>query len=336
MLAPPVGGAKKAAIVLLTLGPTLSAEVMKKLTESEVASVSAAMARLGVVAPQEVEGALEEFKRAVDARSYDVSGSIEHVRKLLTDAFGRDYATRLLDRVEKSLDQGAVDFGSLNKVDPQQLAKFIQEEHPQTIALVLSHLDPSQAAELIRALPSEIRTDVLIRMASLEQIPPESVRTIATVIGQKLRNLGELSREACGGVRAVADLLNRLDPTNGSELLEKMEFASPALYENVRRLMFVFEDLGKLDEPAIRELVSRVDRKVLVVAFKGTSPELQNHFIKTFSQRGAEMLREDMEALGPVKIKDVDAAQQLIISTARELEREGLVSLRNSPSEQYV
>ena len=321
---------------MLSLGPAASANVMKKLSEEQVSAVSAAMARLGSVAPQEVEGVLEEFKKAVDTRVIDVNGGIEHVRTMLTEAFGREQATRLLDRLEKSLDHDLVDFGNLNKVDPQQLAKFIQGEHPQTIALVLSHLDLSQGAELIRALPVEIRADVLIRMASLEQIPPESVRTIAAVIGQKLRNLGELSREACGGVRAVADLLNRLDPNTGSQLLEAMEETNPALFENVRRLMFVFEDLAKLDDGAIRELVNRVDRKILITAFKGTSEDLRNHFMKSFSQRGAEMLKEDLDALGPLKIKDVDAAQQQIISVARQLESDGVISLNNSAAEQYV
>lgn len=332
----PFSGVKKAAIVLLSLGPAASANVLKKLSEEQVAAIGSAMARLGTVAPHDVEAVLEEFKKAAEERTIDIKGGIEHVRAILTDAFGRDYATRVLDRVEKSLDHEAVDFGSLNKVDPQQLAKFIQEEHPQTIALVLSHLDPSQAAELIRALPADSRADVLIRMAGLEQIPPESVRTIAAVIGQKLRNLGELSREAYGGVRAVANLLNRLDPNNCTQLLDAMEQVNPGLFENIRRLMFVFEDLEKLDDAAIRQLVAKVDRKILVTAFKGTSEGLQKHFMKAFSERATEMMREDLEALGPVKIKEVDAAQQQIISVARQLESEGVISLRNSAAEQYV
>jgi flagellar motor switch protein FliG len=238
--------------------------------------------------------------------------------------------------VAKSLDQDAVDFATLRRVDPQQLAKFIQDEHPQTIALVLSHLDPSQAAALIWSLPVETRTDVAVRMANLEQISPESVRTIASVIGQKLRNLGEVSRESYGGVRAVADMFNRLDTNSCSQLMDAVEKEDPALFESVRRYMFVFEDLAALDPQGIKELLSRVDRKILVLALKGTSEELQRQFMAGMSQRGAEMLREDMSALGPVKIKEVDAAQQQVIVQARQLEKEGVISLKSSPSEQYI
>ena len=331
-----LSGLQKAAIVLLSLGSTMSAEILKKMPEEDVDEISAAIAALDPITPKQVEAVLHEFQTAVTSRDVSVRGGVEHAREILTEAFGRDYATRLVDRVTKSLDQDALDFGRFRRVDPQQLAKFIQDEHPQTIALVLSHLDPSQAAALMASLPLETRSDIMIRMAGLEQISPESVRTIATVIGRKLRNLGELSREACGGVRAVADMLNRLDPKNCGELLEALERDNPTLFESVRRFMFVFDDLADLDDQGIKELLGRVDRKVLVVALKGTSEELRRHFTGGMSQRGAEMLAEDMAAQGPVKIKDVDAAQQAIILQARELEKEGLISLQSSPAEQYV
>jgi flagellar motor switch protein FliG len=329
-------GIQKAAIVLLSLGPGVSAEILKRMPEKEVDAISSAIAKLDAVTARQVESVLEEFQNAVSTRAVDVKGGLEHARLILTEAFGRDYATRLVDRVAKSLDQDAVDFATLRRVDPQQLAKFIQDEHPQTIALVLSHLDPSQAAALIWSLPVETRTDVAVRMANLEQISPESVRTIASVIGQKLRNLGEVSRESYGGVRAVADMFNRLDTNSCSQLMDAVEKEDPALFESVRRYMFVFEDLAALDPQGIKELLSRVDRKILVLALKGTSEELQRQFMAGMSQRGAEMLREDMSALGPVKIKEVDAAQQQVIVQARQLEKEGVISLKSSPSEQYI
>jgi flagellar motor switch protein FliG len=314
----------------------VSAEILKRMPEKEVDAISSAIAKLDAVTARQVESVLEEFQNAVSTRAVDVKGGLEHARLILTEAFGRDYATRLVDRVAKSLDQDAVDFATLRRVDPQQLAKFIQDEHPQTIALVLSHLDPSQAAALIWSLPVETRTDVAVRMANLEQISPESVRTIASVIGQKLRNLGEVSRESYGGVRAVADMFNRLDTNSCSQLMDAVEKEDPALFESVRRYMFVFEDLAALDPQGIKELLSRVDRKILVLALKGTSEELQRQFMAGMSQRGAEMLREDMSALGPVKIKEVDAAQQQVIVQARQLEKEGVISLKSSPSEQYI
>jgi flagellar motor switch protein FliG len=332
----PLTGPEKAAIVLLTLGPAASAEILKQLPEEEVDVISSAIARLDSVTPAQREAVLERFQTAVESRSVHIKGGLEHVRVILTEAFGREQASRLVDRVAKSLDQDAVDFSNLRRVDPQQLAKFIQDEHPQTIALVLSHLDSSHAAALISSLPAEIRTDVAVRMAGLEQISPESVRTIAAVIGQKLRNLGELSREACGGVRAVADMFNRLDATNCNQLLDGLEKEDTALFESIRRFMFVFEDLLTLDRAGIKELMSRVDTKVLLVALKGTSEELQRLFTSGMSVRGAEMLREDLEALGPIKLKDVDAAQQTIIMQARQLEKDGLLSLKSSPADQYI
>jgi len=332
----PLTGPERAAIVILTLGPLASAEIMKKLPEDEVEVISSAVARLDSVTPAQREAVLERFHTAVSSRSVHIKGGLEHVRVLLTEAFGREQASRLVDRVAKSLDQDAVDFSNLRRVDPQQLAKFIQDEHPQTIALVLSHLDSSHAAALITALPAELRTDVAIRMAGLEQISPESVRTIAAVIGQKLRNLGELSREACGGVRAVADMFNRLDTNSGNQLLDSLEKDDPALFESIRRFMFVFEDLQSLDRAGIKSLISRIDPKVLLVALKGTSEDLQNLFTAGMSQRGAEMLKEDLAALGPIKLKDVDAAQQTIIMEARQLEKEGVLSLKSSPAEQYI
>jgi flagellar motor switch protein FliG len=336
MPSPAFTGVEKAAIVLLTLGPALSGEILKLLPESEVDTLSAAIARLERVPETDVEAVLREYQDAVGGRAFDVKGGLEHARVMLEEAFGREYATRFVDRVAKSLDQDAVDFVSLRRVDPQQLAKFIQDEHPQTISLVLSHLDSSQAAALLAALPAEMRTDITTRMAGLEQISPEAVRTIAAVIGQKFRNLGELSREACGGVRTVADMLNRLDQNTCTLLLDSLEKEDPQLFENVRRFMFVFEDLKALDALGAKELLGRVDRKVLMVALKGTSEELQNLFTSTMSQRGKEMMMEDMSVLGPVKLKDVDAAQQVIITLARQLEKDGLISLKSSPTEQYV
>ncbi len=329
-------GLQKAAIVLLSLGPIASAEILKQLSEDEVDAISASIAKLDAITSQQTESVLGEFQLAVSTRNIDTKGGLERTRAILTEAFGHEYATRLVDRVAKSMDRDGPDFSSLRRVDPQQLAKFIQDEHPQTIALVLSHLDPSQAAALIRSLPVEKRSDIAMRMASLEQISPEAVRTIATVIGQKLRNLGELSREACGGVRAVADMLNRLDPNNCSQLLDTVEKENPELFESVRRFMFVFDDLAALDSNGFKELLGVVDRKVLMIALKGTSDELKKRFTESLSQRGAEMMKEDMAALGPVKIKEVDAAQQQIITQARQLEKDGTISLKSSPAEQYI
>jgi flagellar motor switch protein FliG len=224
----------------------------------------------------------------------------------------------------------------LQKVDPQQLSKFIHNEHPQTIALVLSHLNASQAAALLVSLPPEMRSDVALRMGNLDQISPEIVNKIATVIGQKLAAIGEYSRESYGGIRAVAEMFNRLDSGTSKEILEVIEKQNPNLVETIRHLMFVFEDLLLIDVNQLKEVMARVDRKVLTLALKGTSEQLRDHFLQTMSARASEMLKDDMEAMGPVRIKEVEGAQQQIIATVRQLETEGVINLKGAVGEQYV
>ena len=243
---------------------------------------------------------------------------------MLMNAFGPEHARKLVDRLVKTLGSEMANFDTLQKADPQQLAKFIHNEHPQTIALILSHLNASQAAGLLVSLPQELRADVALRMAHLDQISPLIVSKIAAIIGQRLKSLGELSRESYGGVRAVSEMFNRLDSGTSKEILEAIEQNDPKLVETIRHMMFVFEDLLLLSQEAIKEMLGKVDRKILTVALKGTSDQLKNHILQLMSQRGAEMLREDLEALGPIKIKEVEAAQQQIIAVFRQLEAEGV------------
>ena len=201
---------------------------------------------------------------------------------------------------------------------------------------MLSHLNSTQAAALLNSLPPGLRSDVAQRMASLDQISPEVILKIAGVIGQKLKTLGEFSRESYGGVRAVAEMLNRLDSTSSREILTHIDQQDTNLAETIRHLMFVFEDLLLIDPMGLKEVLAKVDRKVLTVALKGTSEQLRTQILSSMSQRGADMLREDMEALGPIKIKDVEAAQQQIIAVVRQLESEGVLSLKGTVGEQYV
>jgi flagellar motor switch protein FliG len=265
-----------------------------------------------------------------------LKGGVEYARRILNSAFGPEQAKKMLDRLLKTLSNETLSFDALQKTDPGQLAKFIHSEHPQTIALVLSHLNPSQAAGLLSSLPAELRSDVAMRMASLDQISPDIIAKIATVIGVKLKSLGELSRESYGGVNAVAEMFNRLDSNTSKEILEHIEKVNPAVVETIRHLMFVFEDLLLMDVNSVKEVLGKVDRKILTLALKGTSDQLKNHMLQAMSQRGADMMREDMDALGPIKIKEVEAAQQQIIAVVRQLEADGTVSLKGSAGEQYV
>jgi flagellar motor switch protein FliG len=330
-------GLRKTAVLLVVLGEQVSAEIIKQLDEDEVQLIGREVARLPTITSEISESVLEEFYQMSLAHDYVLKGGVDYARKILITAFGPEHARVILDRLMKSLGNEAANFDALQKADPQQLAKFIHSEHPQTIALILSHLNASQAAGLLVSLPAEIRSDVALRMANLDQISPDIITRIATIVGQKLKALGELSRESYGGIRAVAEMFNRLDSVSSKEILDRIEQNDPGLADTVRHLMFVFEDMLRFDQNALKEVLSRVDRKVLTVALKGTSDQLKNHFMQCMSQRGAEMLREDMEALGPIKIKEVEASQQQIIAVVRQLENEGIISLRGGGSgEQYV
>ena len=331
-----VPGIQKAAILLVILGDQASAEILKQLDEEEVQEVSREVARITQISNEQSEAVLEEFHQMTVAHDYVLKGGLDYARKLLVNAFGPDSARRLLDRLVKTLGAEITTFDALQKADPQQLAKFIHSEHPQMVALILSHLSASQAAALLVSLPSELRADVALRMASLDQISPEIISKVASIIGQKLKALGEFSRETVGGVRAVSEMFNRLDSSTSKEILEKIDHENGSLAETIRHLMFVFEDLLLIDPGGIKEILSRVDRKLLTLALKGTSDELKKHYMDFMSQRGAEMMREDMDALGPVKIKEVEAAQQQIIAIVRQLESEGVISLKGAVGEQYV
>jgi flagellar motor switch protein FliG len=331
-----MSGVRKAAMLLILLGEKVSAELVKQFSEEEVQLVSREVARLESITAEQAETLLEEFYQMNMAHDFVLRGGLDYAKKMLNSAFGPEVAKKLIDRLSKALGSDFPNIDILQKVDPQQLAKFIHNEHPQTIALVLSHLGASQAAALLISLPAELRSDVSLRMANLDQISPEIVNKIASVISQKLQAIGEFSRESYGGVRAVSEMFNRLDSGTTKEILDVIEKQNPNLVETIRHLMFVFEDLLLIDVNQLKEILARVDRKSITLALKGTSEQLKEHIFATMSARATEMMREDIEALGPVKIKEVETAQQQIIAIVRLLESDGTISLKGTVGEQYV
>ena len=330
-----LGGVTKAAIVMLLLGEEASTEVFRHLSEDEIERLAKEMAELGQVSAKMSEGVLEEFHQTVIASEFATRGDIGYARRILEKTLGPDAARRILDRVMRSF-QSTAGFKSLTAVDPEQLSKFILGEHPQTIALILAHLNSASAAQLITLLPDELRADVLTRMASLDDISPDVVRRISTVIEQRLKTLGGPSREQHGGVRAVAELFNRLERTISGPVLEAIESQRPELAVSIRNLMFVFDDLVHVDDNGMREIVQRADKKALTIALKGASEEIRTRFFSNMSKRAAEMLREEMEVLGAVRLRDVDKAQQDIVSIARKLEEEGVIVTGAAAGEAYV
>lgn len=336
MVSPPLSGMRKAAILLILLGEEHSAGILREMSEIEVQQVAREIARLESLTSEQAESALEEFYQMSMGRDFVVRGGLDYAKKMLNTAFGPDAGKKITDRLVMMLGGEYVHLDVLQKADPQQLARFIHAEHPQTIALVLSHLNSASAASLLSSLPPELRPEVALRMAHLDEITPEIVNKIAKVIGDKLQILGQSSRESYGGVRAIAELFNQLDSGTSKEILDVIGAQHPNLVETIRQLMFVFEDLVGIDVNQLKEILSRVDRKALTCALKGTSNKLRAHFYSTMSARGVEMLKDDIEALGPVKIKDVESAQQQIIATVRQLETEGVISLKGGGTEQYV
>lgn len=331
-----LAGLRKAAIAMVTLGDGVASQVFRYLSEGEIQRLSGEISRIDHVSSDQAEKVLEEFHELELAHKQLSEGGLEYTKKVLNNAFGADRARVIVDRVVRSIGSEISTFQMLQKADPQQAAKYIQDESPQTIALVLSHLDSTSAAAMLAALPADIRSSVSMRMARLEQISPEVIKRIAAVLEQRLSSLGQMRSESLGGVPAVAEMLNRMEANSGQELLQEIEAADGELGGSIRNLMFVFEDMLLIDAFGIREVLQRVDKKVLAVALKGTSEKLQAHFFGNMSERGGAMLKEDMDVLGPVKIREVEAAQQNIIKIVRELEAEGVVSLKGAVGEQFV
>jgi len=328
-------GIQKAAILLISVGDQVSAELLKRLSDDEVQAVTAAIASLPAISREQAEAVLEEFRSAT-SHSGQGHGGVDFAKRILTSAFGAEGSKKHVERLPKAAGRSSDAGQRLQRLDPQLLARFVESEHPQTIALVLAHLSAGQSAAVLRSMSPELRADVTIRLAGLDQISPVVMNKISDVISRKLQTLGEVKRESSGGLRAVAEIFNQLDGEMSNEILGQVGERDAGLVESIRQKMFVFDDLMMIDANGIKELLGRADRRQLTVALKGSSDELRKHLLQGMSQRGASMLLEDMEALGPVKIREVEAAQQMMIALLRQLEQEGVVSLKGGGDEQYI
>ena len=330
-------GMRKAAVLCLALGDDVASEIFKFMTEEEVQHISREVATIEHLPSEVADLVLEEFHQLLIAQTYYVSGGVDYAKRLLTKAYGPDIARRLLDKITRSLESTA-GFEALQKVDPQQLSKLFQNEHPQTIALVLAHLDSATAANTLQFMPEAQRPDIVLRMANLQAISQDVIRRVSVVLDQKLKSIGDDSRKTVGGVRSVAEVCNHLDRETNRKMLEEIESANPELALAVRNLMVTFDDLLLVDDVGIREILQRVDKKVLALALKGTAEELQGRFFSNMSQRAVEMLKEEMDYMGKVKLKEVTTAQREIVEVLRELDEKGIISLSGGEEgdEQYV
>jgi flagellar motor switch protein FliG len=331
-----ISGKRKAAILLVLIGDEVATNVYKVLPESALRVISQEIANLDYVSPDMAAKVLREYHELSLTQEYLAQGGPDYASKLLVRAFGEEGAKSLINEVSRAQELSVQNLDTLQNTDPQQLAKFIQGEHPQTIALVIAHLEPRAARAVIMLLPEKIRGQAVKRLAQMQQFSPEMVKKISVILHRRLLAIGQQNRRAYGGVKAVADLLNQIETDASTSILETIEHDNAPLATSIRNLMFTFEDFLEVAEPGMRELLGQVDKKTLSVALKGASEDLKNHIFKSMSTRAVEMLKEDMEALGPVRSREVNAAQQEVVTAARRLEGEGKMVLKSEQEESYV
>ncbi len=316
---------QKIAIFLTQLGEDTTARIFANLDIDLITNLSAEIARMQNVDKPVATAVLEEFFALMQSNNYIVSGGLEYAREILFKTFGPETAQQILNRLAKELGESK-SFNFLAKVKPDQLADFIVSEHPQTIALILAHMSPVAAAETLSYFDDNLRADVTIRMANLGDISPAIIKRVSAVLESKLESLTSYKVEV-GGPRAVAELLNKLGQKATKSTIELIEKADAQLATTIKDLMFTFEDINKLDKNAIRELLKALDKNQLMVALKGAGEELKQKFLENMSTRAAEAFVEEMQFMGPTKVKDIEEAQRKIVEEVQKLAEKGLVQL---------
>lgn len=326
---------RKAAIVLLSLDKALAAEILSQLPREQVESVTMQLTKLNDVKQQDQDAVLDEFAELTGTQTVIERGSIDFASELLEQSVGKDAAGSILENVRRSV--SSLPFAFLQKVGPDNLLTFIIEEHPQTIALIMSHLPSTLAAEVLSGLPSKKQMEVVRRVANMGQTNPEVVRDVESSLKSRMMSTFSQQTEVAGGVAAVAQILNVTDRITNKGILEGLEQEDTELVDEIQRLMFVFEDLVKLDDKSIQALLKEVDTSQWALALKGASEEIKQRVLGNLSQRAADLLREEMEYLGPVRVADVEAMKQQIVDAIRRLENAGEITVASSvETEEFV
>ena len=321
------GDVTLAATLFVLIGEETASEVLRYLNEAEIEAISREISNVGPLQHTDAEKSAEELYQTLVANRFVSEGGVDYAKKVILRTLGAGQAKRILERLSSSYNSANA-FEAIDRLNPIQLSQFIQNEHPQTIALILAHLTPSSSAELLESLPEDIQADVAVRMSNIETIAPDVIRGISLVLEEKLKPVGTYAHsQAYGGIRAVAELLNRMQRPRSRAVLEKIDADKPEVANSIRQLMFVFDDIATLDDAAIREILQRVDKKTIAAALKGATEAQSSQFYRNMSSRAVEMMREEIEIMGPIKIKDVHAAQQRIVETVRKLEEEGVITL---------
>ncbi len=327
-------GKQKAAIILITLGTELSANVLKAMREDEIEDLTMEIANLRRVAPEVKDRVQEEFYQLSMAQDYIAAGGIEYAREMLEKALGSSKAQDILNKLTASLQIRPFDFA--RKTEPGQLLNFLQNEHPQTIALVMSYLAPEQAGVLLSALPAIQQVEVAKRIATMDRTSPEVLKEVESVLEKKLSSFVMQDFTLAGGIETAVAILNRVDRGTEKTIMEALEEESPELADEIKKRMFVFEDLVMLDDRSIQRVLRDVDMKDLALALKTASAEVSGLIFKNMSKRASEMLKEDMNMMGPVRLRDVEEAQQKIVNVVRQLEDSGEIIIARGGEDEIV
>ncbi len=329
-----INGVQKAAILLIALGPDKSANVFKHLKEDEIEQLTLEIANTRSVSPAIKDSILDEFYEVCLAQQYIAEGGITYAKDLLEKALGAERAKDVIGKLTASLQVRPFEF--VRKTDASQLLNFIQDEHPQTIALILSYLSPGQASAIISALAPEKQTDVAKRIAQMDRTSPDVIKEVEKVLEQKLSSLVNQDYTIVGGVDSIVDILNTVDRGTEKHIMESLEIEDPELADEIRKKMFVFEDILSLDDRSVQRVLREVDNNELAIALKGSNEEVQNLIFNNLSKRLATMIKEDMDFMGPVRLKDVEEAQQKIVNIIRKLEDSAEIIISRGGGDEIV
>ena len=329
-----ITGVQKAAILLITLGPDKSANVFKYLKEDEIEQLTLEIANTRSVSPATKDAVLDEFYEVCLAQQYIAEGGITYAKDLLEKALGEERARDVIGKLTASLQVRPFEF--VRKTDASQLLNFIQDEHPQTIALILSYLSSNQASAIISALSPDKQTDVAKRIAQMDRTSPDVIKEVEKVLEQKLSSLVNQDYTIVGGVDSIVEILNTVDRGTEKHIMESLEIEDPELADEIRKKMFVFEDILSLDDRSVQRVLREVDNNELAVALKGSNEEVQNLIFNNLSKRLATMIKEDMDFMGPVRMKDVEEAQQKIVNIIRKLEDSAEIIISRGGGDEIV
>jgi len=320
-IATKLNGLQKTAILLITLGADISANILKSYFHNDdIEKITQQIAMMDAVPRDVQEEVLMEFAEMLQAREFLMMGGLEYAREMLQKALGDQKAESILEKVQLTIKNKP--FSALRKTDPRHLVTFIREEHPQVIALILNYLSPDQAALILSGLDPEQQSDIARRVALIDRVSPEMIREVENILERKLSVL-EHSEQTAGGVKTLVDVLNRVDRSTEKTILEELEITDPALTEEIRKLLFVFEDIVKLPDSSIQRVLREVDPKDLARAMRGTNEDVQERIFKNMSKRASDMLRDEIKYMGPIRLRDVEDSQQKIVQIIRRLDEAG-------------